>query len=73
MQKSECGNSDCPRYNTNYDGPFYFPHDKTKVRFMVVTEQYPPEKRFDKDGRKKSLQDIENALIDQCKKMIGKA
>jgi len=67
MQNSECDKSDCPRDNKNYDRPFYFPHDKTKVRFMVVTEQYPPGRRYDENGKMKSLRDIENELAEQCK------
>lgn len=34
---------------------------------MVVTEQYPPARRFDENKKTKSLQDIENELTAQCK------
>jgi len=34
---------------------------------MVVTEQYPPIRRYDKNGKIKSLQDIEKKLANQCK------
>lgn len=34
---------------------------------MVVTEQYPPGRRYDENGKMKSLRDIENELAEQCK------
>jgi uracil-DNA glycosylase len=74
MQHSICEQWDCPRHkqNTkNFNGPFYFPHNRKKIRFIVVTEQYPPVRRYDETGKMKSLQVIENELIDQCKNING--
>ncbi|MFA5221931.1 MAG: uracil-DNA glycosylase family protein [Methanoregula sp.] len=34
---------------------------------MIVTEQYPPIRRYDENGKMKNLQDIEKDLEDQCK------
>jgi uracil-DNA glycosylase len=40
---------------------------------MVVTEQYPPIRRYDENGKMKSFQDIENELADQCKNIEKKS
>ena len=73
MQHSQCDKSGCPRHNENYDGPFCFSHTKQKVRFMVVTEQYPPIRKYDENGKMKSLEDIENELAEQCKNYDSKS
>lgn len=73
MRNSECDKSECPHHNKNYDGPFYFPNNKQKIRFMIVTEQYPPIRRYDEYGKMKSLQDIENELAEQCKTYDSKS